>query len=346
METIIIIGAGASGMMAALTAAEVPDRKVILLERQQRAGRKLLATGNGRCNLTNTGATIENYHGESRDFAAPALDDFPPQAVLDFFHDLGLVTVEEYGGRIYPLSDSANSVLDVLRFHLEAKGVELRAAEPAREVKREKQGFTIVTDSERLHADKLIIACGGAAGAKLGGVSDGYELLKMLGHKRTALYPSLVQLVTAPEYPRLYAGENLLAESKGELQFIETGVSGPAVFDLSRAAATGGKGLTLTADFLKDYDEVTLFALLKRRCETLPALPAGEMLTGIVHNRLGKMLIKYTGLNTTASLRELDDRALGKLVGACKNFRLPVQGTEGFDKVWGGAGHRRRLRRL
>ncbi len=350
METIIIIGAGASGMMAALTAAEAPGRRVILLERQQRAGRKLLATGNGRCNLTNTGATIENYHGENRDFAAPALDAFPPQAVLDLFRDLGLVTVEEYGGRIYPLSDSANSVLDVLRFHLEAKGVELKAAEPAREVKREKQGFTIVTDSERLHADKLVIACGGAAGAKLGGVSDGYELLKMLGHKRTALYPSLVQLVTAPEYPRalkgvradcalrLYAGENLLAESKGELQFIETGVSGPAVFDLSRAAATGGKGLTLKADFLKDYDEVTLFALLKRRCETLPALPAGEMLTGIVHNRLGKMLIKYTGLNATASLRELDDRALGKLVGACKDFRLPVQGTEGFDKAQVTAG--------
>ena len=350
METIIIIGAGASGMMAALTAAEAPGRRVILLERQQRAGRKLLATGNGRCNLTNTGATIENYHGENRDFAAPALDAFPPQAVLDLFRDLGLVTVEEYGGRIYPLSDSANSVLDVLRFHLEAKGVELKAAEPAREVKREKQGFTIVTDSERLHADKLVIACGGAAGAKLGGVSDGYELLKMLGHKRTALYPSLVQLVTAPEYPRalkgvradcalrLYAGENLLAESKGELQFIETGVSGPAVFDLSRAAATGGKGLTLTADFLKDYDEVTLFALLKRRCESLPALPAGEMLTGIVHNRLGKMLIKYTGLNATASLRELDDRALGKLVGACKDFRLPVQGTEGFDKAQVTAG--------
>ena len=350
METIIIIGAGASGMMAALTAAEVSGRKVILLERQQRAGRKLLATGNGRCNLTNTGAVLDNYHGENRDFAAPALDAFPPQAVLDFFHSLGLVTVEEYGGRVYPLSDSANSVLDVLRFHLEAKGVELRAAEPAREVKREKQGFTIVTDTERLHADMLIIACGGAAGAKLGGVSDGYELLKMLGHKRSALYPSLVQLVTAPEYPRalkgvradcalrLYAGENLLAESKGELQFIETGVSGPAVFDLSRAAATGGKGLTLKADFLKDYDEVTLFALLKRRCETLPALPAGEMLTGIVHNRLGKMLIKYTGLNATASLRELDDRALRKLVGACKDFRLPVQGTEGFDKAQVTAG--------
>ena len=350
METIIIIGAGASGMMAALTAAEAPGRRVILLERQQRAGRKLLATGNGRCNLTNTGAALDNYHGDSRDFAAPALDAFPPQAVLNFFRDLGLVTVEEYGGRVYPLSDSANSVLDVLRFHLEAKGVELKAAEPAREVKREKQGFTVVTDTERLHADKLVIACGGAAGAKLGGVSDGYELLKMLGHKRTALYPSLVQLVTAPEYPRalkgvradcslrLYAGGSVLAESGGELQFIETGVSGPAVFDLSRAAATGGKGLTLAVDFLRGYDEGALFNLLKRRCETLPALPAGDVLTGVVHNRLGKMLVRYAGLNANMPLHELDDRALEKLAKACRDFRLPVQGTEGFDKAQVTAG--------
>ena len=350
METIIIIGAGASGMMAALTAAEVPGRKVILLERQQRAGRKLLATGNGRCNLTNTGTTIENYHGENRDFAVPALQAFPTQAVLDFFHGLGLVTVEEYGGRVYPLSDSANSVLDVLRFHLEARGVALKAAEPAREIKREKQGFTVVTDSEHLHADKLIIACGGAAGAKLGGVNDGYELLKALGHKRTALYPSLVQLVTAPEYPRalkgvradctlrLCAGENVLAESKGEIQFIETGVSGPAVFDLSRAAATGGKGLILAADFLEDYGEAVLFGLLEQRRGTLPALPANDILTGIVHNRLGKMLVKYARLNASALLRELDDKSLQKLAKACKNFRLPVQGTEGFDKAQVTAG--------
>ena len=350
METIIIIGAGASGMMAALTAAETPGRRVVLLERQQRAGRKLLATGNGRCNLTNTGAALDNYHGESCGFAAPALEAFPPRAVLGFFHSLGLMTVEEYGGRVYPLSDSANSVLDVLRFHLEAKGVELKAAEPAREILREKQGFTVVTDTERLHADKLIVACGGAAGAKLGGVSDGYELLKMLGHKRTALYPSLVQLVTAPEYPRalkgvrancslrLFAGESLLAESAGELQFIETGVSGPAVFDLSRAAATGGKGLSLAADFLKDFDEASLFVLLKQRCGTLPTLPAGDMMTGIVHNRLGKMLVKYAGLSANTPLRELDDKALHRLAKACKDFRLPVQGTEGFDKAQVTAG--------
>jgi hypothetical protein len=323
---------------------------VILLERQQRVGRKLLATGNGRCNLTNTGAAVENYHGADRDFAAPALSAFPPSAALDFFHGLGLVTVEERGGRVYPLSDSANSVVDVLRFALEARGVELKTACPARDVKKEKRGFAVVTDAETLRADSLIVACGGAAGAKLGGVSDGYALLGALGHKRTALCPSLVQLLTAPEYPRalkgvradcalrLFAGGSLLAESAGELQFTETGVSGPAAFDLSRAVAAGGKGLALSADFLRDYPADAVLALLRARRESLPLLPAGDMLTGMVHNRLGRMLVKYAGLDPNVPLRALEAENLRRLAGACKDFRLELRGTEGFDKAQVTAG--------
>ena len=107
MKTVVIIGGGASGMMAA---AEDPENRIILLERQQRIGRKLLATGNGRGNLTNVGAAPENYHGEQPDFAVPALESFPPEKVLEFFRRLGLLTVTEYGGRVYPLSNSANSV--------------------------------------------------------------------------------------------------------------------------------------------------------------------------------------------------------------------------------------------
>ena len=350
MQTVIIIGAGASGLIAALTAAEVPGRRVILLERQQRAGRKLLATGNGRCNLTNTGASPGRYHGEDADFAAPALRAFPPEQVLAYFRALGLLTVEESGGRVYPLSDSANSVLDVLRFRLEAVGVELRTACPARELRREKQGFTVVTDAERLHADQVIVACGGAAGEKLGGVSDGYELLKALGHKRTALYPALVQLLTAPDYPRalkgvradcaltLYAGRAVIAESAGELQFTDTGVSGPAVFDLSRAVSTGGRGLALAADFLRKYDRASVLGLLLGRRESLPELPAGDMLTGLVHNRLGKMLVKYAGIHANDPLKILDDGALETLAAACKDFRLALRGTEGFDKAQVTAG--------
>jgi len=350
MQTVIVIGGGASGMIAALTAAENPENRVSLLERQQRVGRKLLATGNGRCNLTNTGAAPENYHGEHPDFAVPALTAFPPAAALDFFHSLGLVTQEEYGGRVYPLSNAAGSVVDVLRFALEARGVDVRGACPARSLRREKNGFAVVTDGGTLHADKLIVACGGAAGAKLGGVTDGYELLKELGHKRTALCPALVQLVTAPDYPRalkgvradcalrLAAGKTTLAESAGELQFTETGVSGPAAFDVSRAASVGGKGLTVSADFFRDYDLETIVSMLRSRRRSLPALPAAETLTGMLQNRLGKMLVKYAGLNANAPLSSLTDGELETLARSCKDFTLEVKGTEGFDSAQVTAG--------
>ena len=351
METVIILGAGASGMVAALTAAESKNRRVLLLERQQRVGRKLLATGNGRCNLTNTGASPARYHGAEADFVRPALAAFPPEAALEFFRELGLVTVTEPGGRVYPLSDSANSVVDVLRFALDAAGVELRAACPARAVRREKSGgFSVVTDTETLRADRLIVACGGAAGLKLGGVGDGYELLAMLGHKRTALYPSLAPILTEPEYPRAlkgvradcrlrltYGGETL-AETAGELQFTETGVSGPAAFELSRAASVGGKGLTLTADFFRDYPADAVPALLRARRSRFPALNASEALTGMLHNRLGRMLVKYAGLDANAPLSSLSDGDLDRLAQSCRDFRLAVRGVAGFDAAQVTAG--------
>ena len=348
MNTVVVIGGGASGIMAALTAAENPDNRVILLERQQRIGRKLLATGNGRCNLTNTGAMPINYHGEQSAFAEAALARFSPQDTLDFFHALGLLTVEEYGGRVYPLSNSANSVLDVLRFALEKAGVELRCACPARQVRRQGEGYAVVTDECVIEADFLIVACGGAAGAKLGGVTDGYELLKPLGHKRTALRPSLTQILTAPDYPRalkgvrslahvrLQAGDELLAESRGELQFTETGVSGPAAFDISRAAAAGGEGLSVHADFMPAGAEV--FALLADRRETFPDQPASELFTGMLHNRLGRMLVKYAGLEAGRPLGSLSDKELRRAARACTDFTLPVLGTEGFDNAQVTAG--------
>jgi len=350
MNQVIVIGGGAAGMMAALTAAEDKTNRVLLLERQSRVGRKLLATGNGRCNLTNIGAAIDNYHGEDRDFAAPALARFTPRDTLDFFHALGLLTVTEPSGRVYPLSDSANSVVDVLRFALAQRGVDVRCGCPVRDIRREKTGYTVVCDEETLHADDLIVACGGAAGAKLGGVMDGYQLLKPLGHKRTALYPSLVQLLTGTDYPRslkgvradtalrLCGGDTLLAESGGELQFTEKGVSGPAAFDISRAAATGGEGLTLHIDFLRQLGTDELLQLLRSRCETFPKLESAELLTGMLHNRLGRMLLKAAGAPQGVPLAALTEGQLTAVAAVCKDFTLPVTCTEGFDHAQVTAG--------
>lgn len=329
-------------MMAALTAAEDKNNRVILLERQQRVGRKLTATGNGRCNLTNVGASAVNYHGEQADFAISALEKFGPEKVLEYFRGLGLVTVTEYGGRVYPLSNSANSVVDVLRFALERSGVELRSAEPARELLKRGDGFLIRTDNGEISADYVIMACGGAAGAKLGGVMDGYDLLKNLGHKRTALHPALVQLITDPTYPRALKGIRAqaklryvcggeeLACSEGELQFIESGLSGPAAFDVSRAVSLNGEG-EIHIDLLGELSDAEMLSLLKKRAEDMPNMNAEDILTGVVHNRLGKMLVKYSGIGGGRKLREFGENDFEAVLNACRDFVIAAKGVEGFD---------------
>ena len=189
-----IIGAGASGMAAALAAAENPKTEVFLFERQSRVGRKLQATGNGRCNLTNLNTGIGAYHGDKVNFAEYALNRFTPAETLAWFQSLGLFTVAEPSGRVYPYSDQANSVVDVLRFALEKPNIQLFTGFEVEKIKKEENRFTIIGNDEDVFCDRLIIACGGLAGTKLGGSMSGYKLLAKFGHRSTKLRPSLVQL--------------------------------------------------------------------------------------------------------------------------------------------------------
>ena len=257
---IAIIGGGAAGLMAALTVP--PQHQVLLLERQSRVGRKLLATGNGRCNLSNQNLTPANYHGSAPDFARYALAQFGPAQTLDFFRALGLFTVTEPSGRVYPMSDSANSVVDVLRLALaQRKNVQLVCGAEVTAI-RPGPPFCLTAGEAQYTADRVIITAGGAAGSKLGGGTGGYQLLKALGHSCTKLYPSLAQLRTDPTYPRslkgvrvegvvtLYDGKKRLARQQGEIQFTEYGVSGPAVFALSRAAAPARPQMAVVLDLM------------------------------------------------------------------------------------------------
>ena len=339
----IVIGAGASGMTAALTAARL-GHSVMLIERQARVGRKLMATGNGRCNLTNTGASPEHYHGADVCFMRTAMEKLPPEEALEFFRRIGLLTVTESGGRVYPLSNSANSVVDVLRYALEAAGVELHSGDRAVEIRGSAGDFRVVTEGgARLGAEAVVVACGGLAGEKLGGGRDGYELLKSLGHSRTALRPALVQIATAPEYPRalkgikadcaltLRSGGSVIARSAGELLFTETGVSGPAAFDLSRAVSTAGDTpLELQIDLLRGYSLSQVLLHVSARRESAPQLPCAELFTGALHNRLGRMVVKYAGLDAAKPVSALTEAELSRAAAAAKCLVLPVRGTEGF----------------
>jgi predicted Rossmann fold flavoprotein len=343
MKTIAIIGGGASGMMAAITAARERDNRIILLEKQDRVGRKLLSTGNGRCNLTNLYAGRDNYHGADPGFIQPALKKFGVAETLDFFRGIGLITVAEPDGRVYPLSNQANSVVDVLRFALDQDNIEQRTGSGVSTLERRGSRFLVSTAGGDITADNVIVACGGAAGTRVGGGMDGYRLLGMLGHRRTRLYPSLVQVKTDPIYPKalkgvkadaavsVLAGKKILAAQRGEVLFTDHGVSGPAVFDISRAVSTGGGGLTLCLDFLADFGEDEVTALFTHRCRTAPWLPANRLLTGILHNRLGQMVCKYAGISGNRNLEQLTTAELRTVACAAKGFELDVEGVAGFD---------------
>ena len=348
---VLIIGGGASGMMAALSALENPNNTVTLLERQSRVGKKLLATGNGRCNLTNRNIRLSHYHGEQPEFARFALESFYVGRTLAFFERLGLLTVTEDSGKVYPLSDQASSVLDVLRFALEAQGANIVTSCDVVEVKHKARGYEALSATgETYFGDKLIIACGGAAGKKLGGSKSGYHLLEQLGHSTTALFPSLTQIKTDPAYVKalkgvradarvtLTRGRAILARSAGEVQFTEKGVSGPAIFEISRAASCGGEGQTVTLDLLRAHSAPDCLAFLQARRVAAPTLPCEEVLTGTVHNRVGKMLLRYAAVPGGRPLGDVTDQELKALVRAAKGFALPVRGTEGFESAQVTAG--------
>lgn len=346
--TIGIVGGGAAGMAAAIAAAENPQARVVLLERQQRLGRKLQATGNGRCNLTNLHALAGGYHGDDPDFSRHALAAFGPEQTLAWFRGLGLITVAEDSGRVYPYSDQAGSVVDVLRFALEKPNITVRLGFEVEKVKRSREGFLVQSREETVACDALIVACGGLAGTKLGGTMSGYKLLRALGHGCTRLRPALVQVKTAWGGVKglkgvrancraaIYRGGDRRAESTGELQFTEYGLSGPVMFEISRDVCQGGGDWSCRLDFLPQLGEEALLAELARRRNT--RLPAGELLTGILHNRLGRVLTQEAGIRGDRAIRDLEDWELGEVVRRVKDFSVPLTEPLGMDAAQVTAG--------
>ncbi len=340
--TVTIIGGGASGLMAAIIAAQ-QGNTVTLLERQSRVGRKLLATGNGRCNLTNLNLTLLNYHGQGPDFARYALSVFDPKAALDFFSGLGLITVAEQSGKVYPLSDQAGSVLDVLRLAANELGVDTKTGFEVCSIVKQNSGFRVSSKNDTIKTDKLIICCGGMAGGKLGGTNSGYELLKPMGHSTTELFPALVQIKTDNTYvkalkgiradaeTKLNKGGKTIASSSGELQFTEYGVSGPAIYEISRAASTERGGQTLILDLMRPLTLNQLEQSISARIKIMPGLKNEDLLTGILHNRLGRTVLRYAGYDLTEPISMLSTMDISKISAAVKHFTIPVIDTLGFE---------------
>lgn len=343
-----IIGAGASGMAAAIAAAQAPDVQVLLLERQSRVGRKLQATGNGRCNLTNQHAGYRGYHGEQDGFWQYAIDRFPPEETRAWFGSMGLLTVEEGSGRVYPYSDQANSVVDILRFALERPNIERITDFEVTKLRKNGDGFTISSTDRELYADRVIVACGGIAGSKLGGTMAGYKLLRGLGHRCTRLRPALVQVkadwngigalkgVRANCCAAIYHNGAVHAKSEGEIQFTDFGVSGPVIFEISRDVCTTPGTWECRLDFLPHVPLDALRRELIRRRQT--PLTTEDLLTGILHNRLGRVLTQAAGIRGRFPLADLLDSQFDEICKTVKDFSISLKEPLGMDSAQVTAG--------
>ena len=257
MAKIVIIGGGASGMCAAIAASwENPACEVLIIEHKNMLGKKILSTGNGRCNFTNAYMEPSCFYSDSMDVVEKMLSRFGTKETLDFFEKLG-VYPKDRNGYYYPRSDQAQTIQQLLQLELKSRNVTCKTDVHVTKIERNKKGFRIFTDQagQSIHADKLILACGGRAAAVLGSDGSGYTLAKMLGHSLSPVVPALVQLIAKNKplekasgvrteakvevYERFVNGKNgpALGSDTGELQITAYGISGIPVFQISRLAA-------------------------------------------------------------------------------------------------------------
>lgn len=354
-DPIVIVGGGAAGLAAAVFCARrIGGERVLLLEKQARVGKKLLATGNGTCNLSNIHADVSHYHGGDPAFVKTALSCFTPQDARKFFTSIGLVTQVRENGRIYPLCAQASAVLDCLRMELETLGVTTQCDTTVTALLPQRDRVLVQTEQEAISASRVLVAVGGAASASLGGSPDGYRLLTALGHEKTPLFPSIVQIRTEKDAVRAVKGirvdavlhlaldGNTIAQSEGEILFADYGVSGPAAMMIGRAAADWErrqKGhMTLSLDVLPTMDMAVLEADIAARCAR-GGRTLETVLTGLVQKRLGQTLVKAAAIGPLSkeatALTHLEQK---RLAAVLKNWTLTVTGSAGMNAAQVTAG--------
>ena len=347
---IAVIGGGASGLMAAITAKK-SGKEVIILERKDRILKKVLITGNGRCNITNVNANISNYFGKNISSVENILNRFTPQDTMDFFNGLGIVCNEENRGKVYPLSGQASSVVDALRFEAEKLGIKIETEFYVRKIEKDGFKFRIYSeDRKKIEAGRVIIAAGGQSYPELGSNGSGFELAKELGHSVTKLSPSIVQLKTEKNQVKglqgiktdvavtAYGDNKKICTYDGELLFTDYGISGNVVFNISFVMPLY-KNVEFEIDFMEKFDYNELYEMLKERKRILSHLTMENYFNGMINKKLGQFLSKVSGIEKLSKpVKDLNDSDIRKLCTVLKKYRVKILETTGFKNAQVTAG--------
>ena len=347
---IAVIGGGASGLMAEITAKK-SGKEVIILERKDRILKKVLITGNGRCNITNVNANISNYFGKNISSVENILNRFTPQDTMDFFNGLGIMCNEENRGKVYPLSGQASSVVDALRFEAEKLGIKIETEFYVRKIEKDGFKFRIYSeDRKKIEAGRVIIAAGGQSYPELGSNGSGFELAKELGHSVTKLSPSIVQLKTEKYQVKglqgiktdvavtAYGDNKKICTYDGELLFTDYGISGNVVFNISFVMPLY-KNIEFEIDFMEKFDYNELYEMLKERKRILSHLTMENYFNGMINKKLGQFLSKVSGIEKLSKpVKDLNDSDIRKLCTVLKKYRVKILETTGFKNAQVTAG--------
>lgn len=342
---VTIIGGGAAGLMAAITSARC-GANTIIIEHMDRVGKKILATGNGKCNYTNSLQGVSCYRGENPAFVLPVFEQFDCEHTIAFFEELGIYP-KERNGYYYPASEQAASVLEVLRMEAEYQNVRIYTSCELQKIKPTAHGFQIQLEKDAISTKKIVFSPGLCASPKTGSNGTAFPHIERLGHHFIDVVPALVQLQGKQSFFKALAGiraemridlevENArICSETGELQLTEFGISGIPVFQISRFATKAlkqHKNVRAWINFAPRMEEEELFSLLKRRFSTYAhGKTASEAMIGLFNKKLSDVLLKESGIALHTPAASVKGAQLHQLCDTIRRFRVDIVGSKGFD---------------
>jgi len=349
---IAIIGGGASGLMAALFAARA-GADVTIYEHNNSVGKKILASGNGRCNIINTTVSMEDYSGVDSSFVAYALKQLPFEEFVTFCHSIGLLLECKSDGRCYPLSNEAKAVLIAFKSAVTDAGVKIFTEKKVTAITKEKKGFMVHCENEKSVYDKVLIATGSQAAPQLGATDDGYRFASKFGHEIIPQYPSLVQLHLNSKIHHKMAGVKTFTQVtlfvdgrsraivEGDILFASYGISGLAILDISQMASYAlmkKQRVVIGINLLPQFEVKTLESTLKKLFISVPDRPIETVLSTLIPSKTIVHLCDEIAINPSKAISALTEKEIQKLIHLIQNWKFEAVETHGFKhaEVSGG----------
>ncbi len=343
MADMIVVGAGAAGLIAAITSARA-GHKVTLLEQNSKIGKKILVSGNGKCNIDNKYINPTRFHSQDPDFIEKVLEGYGVDIVEKFFTSIGLELTEGKEGKMFPLSLQASSVVELLEYEAKRVGVQIVCDCAVTSISKESETFTLESTQGTKTCTKLLLASGSSAAPQLGGSNSGYAFATKMGHTLIPRHPSLVQLCSEEEWvkgasgvkvaglAKLYANGEYITEKKGDLLFTNYGISGLAILDLSREVSTRLADYDyceLNLDLMPEMSKEKLTNLLLNRIQQESNKPLTLWLQGMINKKLIAIIVEQSKSKVKVE-KELNRKEINKIVHAIKNLKLSINDTKGF----------------